>query len=250
MDSDKFEKFTPAELVRVIFNRKNPEEQIAAINALGAYKDQRSLNPLIHVVQNEQNLIVCVQAIFVLKDLNDHRAFDSLAALFTKEKTLFLLRAALVNLLASLDLKKSIPILIDAFQERNDLHSTIVLNILDILEYYHIKMPEKQISYIKEFLELLFDNSTYRKSWQISLAIAKTSALYGSLLGIKFLLYYKSKLKEFNHKNSQLILLNIDSILADLKENYFLSKETSDFSLFRAIEKRQEQEKEFSDTKK
>ena len=239
MDTSELEKFTPAELIRIIFDHKNPEEQIAAINTLGSFKDQRSLNPLIHVMQNDPNLLVRIQAVYALAELGDHRAFKPSANIFTKEKTSPLLRAVLVNLLMSLNLKESIPLLIDAFQERKELHDCIILSIFDSFEYYSTKIPSKQIVYIKEFLESLFDEQVYKKSWSIGLILAKISALYGSLLGIKFLFYYKSMLKNFKNKNAQLLLLNIEAILADLKENYSLSQEMPDASLYAIIEKYQ-----------
>ena len=129
MDTSELEKFTPAELIRIIFDHKNPEEQIAAINTLGSFKDQRSLNPLIHVMQNDPNLLVRIQAVYALAELGDHRAFKPSANIFTKEKTSPLLRAVLVNLLMSLNLKESIPLLIDPFQVRQQLHDCVILSI-------------------------------------------------------------------------------------------------------------------------
>ena len=46
-------------------------------------------------------------------------------------------------------------------------------------------------------------------------------------------------LKNFKNKNAQLLLLNIEAILADLKENYSLSQEMPDASLYAIIEKYQ-----------
>ena len=226
------------ELVKIIFKNKDNEERIKALKVIGERKDIRALSFLSQLASNkDEELRVRLEAIESLRKLEDLRGVDTLISLFNNSETPPQIRALAISSIFSMDLRRAVDIGLSFLVSTPQMeHPLIYISILDSLAYYFPLLSPKATRKIRLELEELFDKEDIRNDFETSLTLASTLTIYGSLLGIKYILYQKKRLRENFKPEYKPFLDAIELVLADLKNHYSLSSKAPDLKLYKVVQ--------------